>query len=113
MPRALFLTRIYLWGTDVQVDPYWAEPIPAAWWKIGHFWLEGLKFWGSLIRVVFAAFGWETQKHFLEIGRPGNLGLRRVLGHIEFALENYGKFVQNFFSKNSFWTPTSISGHLV
>jgi uncharacterized SAM-binding protein YcdF (DUF218 family) len=68
MPRALFLTRMYLWGTPVEVDPYWAEPIPAGWWKVGYFWIEWVKFWGSLVRVFFAEFGWESRRHYLEIG---------------------------------------------
>jgi uncharacterized SAM-binding protein YcdF (DUF218 family) len=56
-PRALFLTRLYLAGTGVDIEPYWAQPIPDDWWKIHFFWIEWIKFWGSLARVLLAGFG--------------------------------------------------------
>ncbi len=110
MPRALFLTRIYLWGTGVEVDPLWAEPIPEHWWKAGRFWLEGLKFWGSLMRVVLAEFGWETQRHFLEINRA-EMSKVRHLGcvGVDLALPEFGSILFGFLNRNSPSIPLSVN----
>ena len=59
-PRALFLTRFYLWGSGVSVIACPSEPVPMDWWRQRGFWKEGAKFWGSLGRVFLASLGWET-----------------------------------------------------
>ncbi len=61
-PRALFLTRFYLWGSGVSVIACPGESVPANWWRQMGFWMESVKFWGSLGRVVLASapFEWET-----------------------------------------------------
>ena len=56
-PRALFLTRLYLWGTGVQVEPDPVSPVPSGWWREGLFWIETAKFWGSLGRVLLHSIG--------------------------------------------------------
>jgi len=60
VPRALFLTRLYLLGSGVQVIPCSKTPLPEHWWAKRLFRMELLKFWGSLGRVALAFFGWET-----------------------------------------------------
>jgi len=59
MPRALFLTRLYLLGSGIAVQPYFFEPIPPLWWAQSEFWIEIIRFWGSLGRAVLAALGFE------------------------------------------------------
>ena len=83
LPRALFLTRLYLLGSGVEVIPC-AKTLPpglstigpgtpnasasagglstgaAIWWKSRLFHVELFKFWGSLGRVALAAVGLET-----------------------------------------------------
>ena len=57
MPRALFLMRLYLVGSGVKVYPVAAEKPPGPVWSEGQFWLELVKFWGSLGRVALVAVG--------------------------------------------------------
>ena len=59
LPRALFLTRFYLAGSGVSVEPYASIPLPDRWWKSSLFGLEMVKFWGSLFRVSLAWLGVE------------------------------------------------------
>ncbi len=60
VPRALFLTKLYLLGSGVKVIPCAKVSAPFAWWTRPLFWVELLKFWGSIGRVVLAFWGWET-----------------------------------------------------
>ena len=60
VPRALFLTRLYLLGSGVEVIPCTKTPVPQRWWADRLFHIELFKFWGSLGRVALAAVGWET-----------------------------------------------------
>jgi hypothetical protein len=60
VPRALFLTRLYLLGSGVKVIPCMKTPPPENWWSHPMFRRELFKFWGSLGRVILAFFGWET-----------------------------------------------------
>lgn len=60
LPRALFLTRLYLLGSGVTVIPCAKSPLPTYWWKDWLLHREIFKFWGSLGRVALAACGWET-----------------------------------------------------
>jgi uncharacterized SAM-binding protein YcdF (DUF218 family) len=53
MPRALFLMRLYLAGSGVKVTPVAAEKLPGHFWAVDLFWLEIVKFWGSLIRGLW------------------------------------------------------------
>jgi uncharacterized SAM-binding protein YcdF (DUF218 family) len=71
-PRALFLTRLYLLGTGIKVEPYWPEPIPGNWWKEKLFWVEWIKGWGSLARVLLYQVGVKSQWH---AGLQGNAPL--------------------------------------
>ncbi len=57
MPRALFLTRNYLFGSPVKVYPFPADSTPPGWWRENVFWQEYVKFWGSLGRVILATVG--------------------------------------------------------
>lgn len=59
LPRALLLTRYYLRGSGVTVEPYATSPLPENW--IFNFWFqqEYLKFWGSWIRVGLSWIGIE------------------------------------------------------
>lgn len=57
LPRALFLTRFYLLGKGIAVEPYATIPVPKDWWRTWDFWREMIKFWGSLLRVVLSWFG--------------------------------------------------------
>jgi uncharacterized SAM-binding protein YcdF (DUF218 family) len=59
MPRALFLTRLYLLGSGITVQPYYYETIPKNYWLEPDFWGEMFRFWGSLVRVALAAVGFE------------------------------------------------------
>lgn len=61
MPRALFLSRLYLLGSPVKVYPFPADSAPPGWWHSRIFWQEYLKFWGSLGRVALAAAGIENR----------------------------------------------------
>jgi len=56
-PRALFLTRLYLLGSGVRVEPYPNEPSPAFYWARELFWLQWVKLWGSLARVALEWVG--------------------------------------------------------
>lgn len=60
MPRALFLTRLYLLGSGVVVIPCSRTPAPPCWWAKPIFLLELYKFWGSIGRVILAFCGWEN-----------------------------------------------------
>ncbi len=60
LPRALILTRFYLWGSGVSVQPYATTPIPEGWWLNSLFWREIVKFWGSWGRVFLSGFGVEN-----------------------------------------------------
>jgi hypothetical protein len=60
VPRALFLTRLYLAGSGVKVAACSKSPLPPGWWAQPLLHTEILKFWGSLGRVGLAFFGWET-----------------------------------------------------
>jgi len=60
VPRALFLTRLYLLGSGVEVIPCAKTPLPLHWWANRLFHQELYKFWGSIGRVILAFFGWET-----------------------------------------------------
>ncbi len=59
LPRALFLTRLYLRGSGIQVTPVFLGGLPADWWLRKEFWFEMIKFWGSLFRVGLAGLGIE------------------------------------------------------
>lgn len=59
MPRALFLTRIYLLGSGISVQPFYYEEVPSNVWSQPDFWGELFRFWGSLVRVALAAVGFE------------------------------------------------------
>src|ERR1700690_4349407 len=59
MPRALFLTRLYLIGSGITVDPAYFESIPSHYWTNPDFWAEIVRFWGSLGRVALAFFGFQ------------------------------------------------------
>ncbi len=60
LPRALFLTRYYLWGKGITVTPYATTPLPSGWFLKPRFWEEMVKFWGSLGRIVFSWVGVEN-----------------------------------------------------
>ena len=60
VPRALFLTRLYLLGSGVKVIPCSKTGLPTHWWTKRLFLNELYKFWGSMGRVVLAFFGKET-----------------------------------------------------
>lgn len=59
LPRALFLTRLYLAGSGVTVTPYATIPLPEDWWKHREFPVELYKFWGSLMRIVLSWAGFD------------------------------------------------------
>jgi uncharacterized SAM-binding protein YcdF (DUF218 family) len=59
LPRALFLTRYYLWGSGISVKPYASITLPKGWWLSSWFWQEIVKFWGSWVRVFLAGLGIE------------------------------------------------------
>jgi len=84
LPRALFLTRLYLWGTGVTVVPYATFPPTPSWWRSKVFRLEFMKFWGSLFRMVLAAIGieewptpWSLRSPKIQIPRRAPLGTDR------------------------------------
>jgi uncharacterized SAM-binding protein YcdF (DUF218 family) len=60
LPRALFLTRLYLIGSGDSVAAYATVPPPSGWWKTSDFWREILKFWGSLFRIILSRAGIES-----------------------------------------------------
>lgn len=62
-PRALFLARLYLLGSSVHVEPYPNESAPERFWMERDFWLQIIKFWGSLGRVVLNWFGINNWPH--------------------------------------------------
>jgi DUF218 domain len=51
-PRALFLARLYLIGSGVRVRPYPYDPTPPHFLGKPIFWVQMVKFWGSLGRVA-------------------------------------------------------------
>ena len=57
MPRALFLTRLYLLGTSVKVYPFPSDSSDTQTWKSRELRQEYLRFWGSLGRIVLSWFG--------------------------------------------------------
>ena len=60
LPRALFLTRLYLRGSGVVVHAYATVPLPDRWWANREFYLELAKFWGSMVRIGLSWAGIET-----------------------------------------------------
>jgi hypothetical protein len=60
VPRALFLTRLYLMGSRVEVMACDKTTLPPQWWNQRWFHIELYKFWGSIVRVILAFLGWET-----------------------------------------------------
>lgn len=60
VPRSLFLTKLYLLGSGVEVTPCDRFPAPLHWWMARLLRIEFFKFWGSLGRVLLALDGWET-----------------------------------------------------
>ena len=69
MPRALFLTRLYLIGFNLRhgfggqagitVEPYPSDSLAKNYWTYPDFWAEIFRFWGSLARVGLALLGFE------------------------------------------------------
>ena len=59
LPRALFLTRLYLGGSGLLVQGHASDSIPPHWWQEPDAWAELAKFWGSVVRVALALFGFE------------------------------------------------------
>ena len=59
MPRAVFLTRVYLWGSSIHIEPYYFESVPKNIFVEPDFWAEMFRFWGSLVRVALAEIGFE------------------------------------------------------
>jgi hypothetical protein len=57
MPRALFLSRVYFWRSGIVVQPYFFEKIPKNVYVLPDYWLELIRFWGSLGRVALASIG--------------------------------------------------------
>ena len=64
MPRALFLTRLYLLGTTVKVYPFSSDSPNPQMWNSRVFWREYLKFWGSIYRIK-AAWVASSTRHLL------------------------------------------------
>lgn len=60
LPRALFLTRFYLLGAGVTVQPFATSPLPPHWWLNRNFYVELAKFWGSLGRIALSWVGVEN-----------------------------------------------------
>lgn len=63
LPRALFLTRYYLWGSGISVEAYASTPLPPGWFLNHWFWIEWVKFWGSLGRIGLSWFGIDNWPH--------------------------------------------------
>ena len=59
LPRALFLTRFYLWGSGIEVTPVATVPLPDNWWRRPLFVMEIIKFWGSFFRIGLSWIGIE------------------------------------------------------
>lgn len=59
LPRALFLTRLYLAGSGITVEGRASDLIPPHWWQEPDAWAELAKFWGSVGRAALALFGFE------------------------------------------------------
>jgi uncharacterized SAM-binding protein YcdF (DUF218 family) len=59
IPRALFLTRLYLWGAGVELTPCVNTPVPPDWWRRPAVCRQLVQFWGSLGRIVLDAGGVE------------------------------------------------------
>lgn len=57
MPRAYFLTRLYLLGSGITLDCGPAESVPAGWWRRAELVRELPRFWGSLFRAGAALVG--------------------------------------------------------
>ena len=57
MPRALFLSKLYLAGSGVTLIPCAGEPVPDHWWTRPEAQKQLLKFWGSLGRVFLHQVG--------------------------------------------------------
>jgi len=57
LPRAYFLTRLYLLGSGITLDMASADSVPAEWWKRPDLLREFPRFWGSLFRVGLSLFG--------------------------------------------------------
>ncbi len=57
MPRALFLTRLYLLSTSIKVYPFPADDPPKGWLWSRAFWYEYVKLWGSLLRIGLSWVG--------------------------------------------------------
>jgi uncharacterized SAM-binding protein YcdF (DUF218 family) len=65
LPRAMFLTRLYLLGADIKVVSYATMPLPPHWFFNRLFWNDMVKFWGSLGRVVLSWIGIDNwPRHF-------------------------------------------------
>ena len=59
LPRALFLTRYYLRDSGVVVHAFASDPLPKYWWLDRSFYIEIIKFWGSLVRIGLSRIGVE------------------------------------------------------
>jgi hypothetical protein len=57
MPRAYFLTRLYLLGSGITLDRAPSNIAPVKWWKSSDLRWEFPKFWGSLFRVGLSLSG--------------------------------------------------------
>ena len=57
LPRALFLTRLYLIGSNVSIIPCAYSPAPKDWWNYEEAWVQIFKFWGSLGRIALHWIG--------------------------------------------------------
>lgn len=71
LPRALFLTRLYLAFSGIHVDPVAAGGVPGHPWKSPALQSEGFKFWGSLLRVILHPLGvknWPPNASSLKAG---------------------------------------------
>jgi hypothetical protein len=51
MPRAYFLTRLYLLGSGIILECVPSNEAPVKWWRSSDLRWEFPKFWGSLFRV--------------------------------------------------------------
>jgi hypothetical protein len=57
LPRAYFLTRLYLLGSGITLDCVPSNKAPAKWWRSPDLRREFPKFWGSLFRAGLALVG--------------------------------------------------------